>query len=78
MFYPGLFKKKRLMLIKKLVHSYSQTYVPPPMYTDTKVKQNSKAYIRISLLNLKLRYYNHRQSFNNPLLKNQTFRSKYN
>ena len=41
-------------------------------------KLNSKAYIGISSLNWKLSHYNNRQSFNNPLLKNQIPLSKYN
>ena len=38
---------------------------------------NRKDYLGISSLNWKFRYYYHRQSFNNTLLKNQTTLSKY-
>ena len=38
---------------------------------------NEKAYIGVSLLKWKFKYYNHTQSFNNPLLRNQTAVSKY-
>ena len=38
---------------------------------------NKKAYIGMTSLNWKFRYYNHLQSFRNPTLKNQTALSRY-
>ena len=38
---------------------------------------NEKAYIGMTSLKWKFRYYNDLQSFKNPTLKNQTARSKY-
>ena len=36
-----------------------------------------KIYIGVSARNWKQRYYNHRHSFYNPLLRNQTAQSKW-
>ena len=38
---------------------------------------NEKTYICITSLNWKFTYYNHLQSFKNPISKNQTALSKY-
>ena len=45
--------------------------------STTENDTNDKAYVGMTNLNWKFRYYNHLQSFKNPTSKNQTAPSRY-